>query len=241
MIINTLVISGDGINCERETQFAFKQAGSQTQAIHIQDFLELASLEEFDIIAFPGGFSYGDEIRSGKILAEQIKYYQLENLKKFIAAKKPIIGICNGFQILMQLGLFDNENKLISLRENSHKTFINKWCDLNIIDTDNLWLKNLPKTISLPIRHGEGRITVDSHAEYKAALTYTQNVNGSHKQIAGLSNYAGNILGLMPHPEAAVNNLLLPNYKNKKNQESITSIMFKNAVNYSINLKEELP
>lgn len=240
MSIKTLIIAGDGINCERETAFAFTKAGACSQIMHVQDFLELASLDEFDILAFPGGFSFGDEIRSGKILSEQIKHHQGANLIKFNTAKKPIIGICNGFQILMQLGLFDNNNNQISLQENDHGKFMNKWVDLNIVDENNIWLTNLENSILLPIRHGEGRVSISPSAEFKIALTYTSDVNGSHEQIAGLSNYSGNILGLMPHPEAAINNLLLPNHLNKSNQAGPPLQLFKNAINYSKKLKEEL-
>jgi phosphoribosylformylglycinamidine synthase len=108
MSIKTLILTGEGINCEVETAHAFDKAGGTSTIMHLHDFLLLPSLDEYDILAFPGGFSFGDEIRSGKIVAELIKLHQFEALKKFINNGKPVLGICNGFQILTQLGVFND-------------------------------------------------------------------------------------------------------------------------------------
>lgn len=233
MIIKTLILSGDGINCELETAYAFKKAGAQVTVMPVTDFLEMPNLEDFHILVFPGGFSFGDEVRSGKILAEKIKTCKLKELKEFIAQGKPILGICNGFQILTQLGVFDNfELRHTTLSENDHGKFINKWIELHIADTNNIWLKNLPKTIMLPIRHKEGKVKVNGNLQANIALTYEENLNGSFQNIAGLTNSKGNVLGLMPHPEAAISNLLLPHHKNKNASDNISLLIFKNAVNY---------
>lgn len=229
----TLILSGDGINCEQETARAFELAGATPEITHLDDFLKLESLDHFDMIAFPGGFSYGDEIRAGKILSEKIHNHQFQNIKKFIQDGKPVLGICNGFQVLTQLGVFNDEfEKDFTLEENDHGEFINKWTECKILDTSNLWLKNMPETIELPIRHKEGKVRIQEHTKFKVALCYTSDINGSHFNIAGISNLKGNVLALMPHPEAAINNLLRPNTLNKTNSDAPALQIFKNAVAY---------
>jgi len=233
MSINVLVLSGEGINCETETANAFELAGAQTTQVHLTDFLELDDLNQFDILAFPGGFSYGDEIRSGKILAEKIRLKQYDNLIKFVEAKKPIIGICNGFQILTQLGLF-NEVAPITLSHNNHDKFIDLWVELKLANNNSLWLKDLPETLLMPVRHKEGRISGD-FASDQMALNYQQDINGSRMMCAGLTNKDGNVLGLMPHPEAAIKEFLLPHSFEKANHNLQ---IFKNAVEYAKRIKQ---
>jgi len=238
MNIKALILYGEGINCELETARAFKLAGAQTIIMHVLDFLELESLNEFDILAFPGGFSFGDEIRSGKILAQKIKNKQIHNIKDFIQDNKPIIGICNGFQILTQLGVFDEDERVeITLSENEHGSFINKWATIEVMDQHNFWLQDLPNKIELPIRHKEGNLNWLNKKSPRIAFRYLHDQNGSSEQTAGILNTKGNILGLMPHPEAAINNLLLPNHLNKKDQENISLQIFKNAVNHCKGLR----
>lgn len=239
MIIKALILAGDGINCEKETAYAFEQAGAKSHIFQLKDFYQLETLDDFDILALPGGFSYGDEIKSGKVLAERIKYYQGKNIQKFINDKKPVLGICNGFQILIQLGVFDIKNRNVTLEENSNSKFINKWVNLNVHRSNNLWLQNLPENISLPVRHKEGKIQVIDHSQIIPAITYEFDINGSFSNIAALSNKNGNILGLMPHPEAAINNLLLPHSIKKENNNNIALQIFKNAVKYGKGLKHE--
>lgn len=236
MSINALVLTGEGINCAVETAFAFETAGAKTKIIHLDDFLKLESLDDCDILAIPGGFSYGDEIRSGKIVAELIKLHQEDNFENFIKQKKPIIGICNGFQILCQLGVFntDSGNK-VTLAENQNGKFINKWTDLEIKNSHCLWLKEIKESLFMPIRHKEGRITGKISQE-NIAIKYTNDENGSLENIAALTNSEGNILGIMPHPEAALQRALFPY---KKEKAPINLSLFKNAIAYTRRLKDE--
>ncbi len=231
MITKTLIVTGNGINCEVETAHAFQEAGSQTTILPLHDFLELKSFDDFNIIAFPGGFSYGDEIKSGKIVSERIKSKQFKNLKQFIDSGKPVIGICNGFQILLQLGLFNTEkNKQpITLSENKNKKFINEWIKLDISKMNSFWFSGMNSFLYMPIRHKEGRLRGDIPSQ-NHALTYQRDVNGSHNQLAALINTKGNVLGLMPHPEAAIHSFLLPQFKDK----SVLNLkIFQNAVDYA--------
>ncbi|MAX66220.1 MAG: hypothetical protein CME66_04725 [Halobacteriovoraceae bacterium] len=238
MTIKTLILSGFGINCEQETAAAFEQAGATTHLIELHDFFQLKSFTNFDIIVFPGGFSYGDEIRSGKILAEQIKSHQLTNLKKFCAQGKLVLGICNGFQVLVQLGAFADFNQhSFTLKENIQGKFINKWAQLNLHKNNSPWLKDIDSSLYMPARHKEGFF----YGELKDAqivLSYKQDLNGSQKNIAGVCNKKGNILGLMPHPEAALEDFLFPKDSEKAilNQQ-----IFKNAVTYTLEQKRKTP
>ncbi len=239
MSIKTLVLSGEGINCENETAAAFKLAGSEVEIIPFTDFIQLKSFDSFDILAFPGGFSYADEIQSGKIIAEKIRTSQLENINRFNVQKKPIIGICNGFQILTQLGLFGELP--YRLVQNQQKTFINKWVSMKIQKNECLWLKDLGETIRMPIRHKEGKLYLpeeyqNKYSEMSTPLIYTEDVNGAFKQAAALTNKTGNILGLMPHPEAAIHEFLNPDVpENAK----LNLKIFQNAIDYCQKLKKE--
>ena len=228
MTIKTLILAGDGINCEVETARAFELAGASPTIIPVQDFLELKSLDDFDIMAFPGGFSFGDEIRSGKILAELINLHQKENIEKFIADGKPIIGICNGFQILTQLKVFGE----ITLSKNNHGHFINEWVELSLHEkaskSESFWLKNVDSTFSMPIRHKEGNIQ-GSLNDCIPLFSYDHDVNGSLDQLAGVLNKQGNVLGLMPHPEAGLEPFLFPNHSERY---QLNKQLFENAVSY---------
>ncbi|MDE1153273.1 MAG: phosphoribosylformylglycinamidine synthase subunit PurQ [Micavibrio sp.] len=213
-----IVLSGDGINCERETAFALNFSGAETKIIHVNDLLAAPeSLKTADGFAIPGGFSFGDELGSGQILALKIRHKLGDSFFKMVAAKKPVIGICNGFQVLVKLGLLpypDAKERILALAANEQGSFINRWVSLNVNKQSVCqWTQGLDKaTLDLPIRHGEGRIAFakgTEEAHYSdlqqrglIPLTYTEDVNGSYGRIAALTDPSGAVLGLMPHPEA---------------------------------------
>ena len=241
-LINILIVTGDGVNCERETKRAFELCGAEVRAhiFHIND-LQDQDILDFDIIALPGGFSYGDELGSGKVFSLKLEKYIGDSLKEFLKQKKPIIGICNGFQVLAKLGFF-NDQVSVGLAENSNGQFINKWSRLDIPTSNCIWTKGI-EVLELPIRHGEGRFifSEDSSAnierwsqEGKIALTYSHNPNGAHGDIAGVADHTGLVLGLMPHPEAAVTSELHPGSEHS-DQNGLD--IFKNAVSYTRNLR----
>ncbi|TNF25281.1 MAG: phosphoribosylformylglycinamidine synthase subunit PurQ [Deltaproteobacteria bacterium] len=213
---NFLILSGDGINCERETAFAFEQAGGKAQIIHVNKLLENPSiLESFQGMAFPGGFSFGDELGSGQVLATKIKHGLLEQFHRFVEDGKLVIGICNGFQVLTKLGLLPNhkKNRTVALAPNNHGQFLNKWVGMNVKTEKCIWTKGI-ESLELPARHGEGRIVFSAGKEDEIyqelkengqiVFEYTTDINGSYKKIAGLCNAEGTVLGMMPHPEAAL-------------------------------------
>jgi phosphoribosylformylglycinamidine synthase len=212
-----IVIHGDGINCDAETSFAFEYTGFEVERQHVSDILSASQLLSVaQLLVIPGGFSFGDEIASGKILALKIKNSLQEQLHQFIDRGGLVLGICNGFQVLVQMGLLPDSNRkakpTVSLAHNSGGKFINKWVSMQVPqDTHCFFFKGLTQ-IELPIRHGEGRLVVaggDDSAEAdivrsRAVLRYDEDVNGSFDGIAGLTNDKGNVCGLMPHPEAFV-------------------------------------
>lgn len=219
MKAQVLILSGDGINCEQETALAVNTSGGQAKIVHINELLEQPKLlKQVQAIILPGGFSFGDALGSGQILALKIKYGLLDSFYQFLEEKKPILGICNGFQVLVKLGLlpFLNQKRSMALATNSTGVFINKWAKLNVPENSCcLWTKNLENsTFELPIRHAEGKVVFRKGEEesiYKQlqvqgqiAFQYEENVNGSYKNIAGICDPSGLILGLMPHPEAYI-------------------------------------
>ncbi len=219
-----LVLSGDGINCASETAHGLELAGFSAVVSHSSDLLANPSeLAGASLLALPGGFSFGDEIASGKVLAVKIRHKMLELLHQYIDKGGLVLGICNGFQTLVQLGLLPNSDKrdvpTVSLRHNASGKFINRWVEMSV--NQNTPFLNSLQTISLPIRHGEGRIQMKPDAsadeiafvQNQTALTYNLDVNGSFERIAALTNAKGNVFGLMPHPEAFVRHSQHPAYQ----------------------------
>ncbi len=233
-MVQVLVLTGFGINCERETAHTFRQAGGEPLLIHLNDIIENPSyLEKTKILAIPGGFSFGDDIASGRILANRIRYRLEKPLQKFIDDGKLIIGICNGFQVMVKMGilpLFQKEFKqLVTLTHNNSGRFEDRWVSLKVNTVSPcVWTKGI-EYIELPVRHGEGKfITKDEtvlkqlkdnqqivlqYAKKDKSLAngeYPINPNGSSEDIAAICDPSGRIFGLMPHPEAFWDSKLHP-------------------------------
>jgi phosphoribosylformylglycinamidine synthase len=242
-----IIMSGYGLNCEEETKFAFECAGGVADIVHINDLIaKPRMLSKYDILAFPGGFSYGDDTGSGKAYANKFKNHLSKELVKFLARDTLVIGICNGFQIITNLGLLPG-----ALTFNKGGKYIDRWVDLKKIGVSP-WLAGIER-ISLPIAHGEGRYVIDKE-EYielqknkQIALEYRRgdickwqnlekNPNGSEYDIAGVLGYNGRVFGLMPHPERAMFLHHRPDwyFQKSKNKGDIGAGLqiFKNAVNY---------
>jgi phosphoribosylformylglycinamidine synthase I len=219
-----LVLTGDGINCERETARAFSLAGADPKIVHINDLLERPkSIHDYQGMAFPGGFSFGDDLGSGQILALKLSLVLGDEFRLFVEAEKPVIGICNGFQALTKLGLLPQPfgTRTMALARNSGGHFMDKWVFLEPEkESVCIWTKGINASFPLPIRHGEGRIVFtrgeeDSlHRQYsqkgQIVLRYSEDVNGSYGRIAGVCDPKGLVFGLMPHPEAAISLLQHP-------------------------------
>jgi phosphoribosylformylglycinamidine synthase len=250
------IITGYGINADRELVQAFKLAGDnvlnedsleiEISSTHINDlFASAETIRDMHIIAFPGGFSYGDHLGSGKILAHQIKNRLKDALAQFIRQKKIIIGICNGFQVLTKTGLLPNiqnewQNE-VSLIDNINGRFIDDWVKVRFNqESPCIWTKNLFE-MDLPIRHGEGRFVVSDDNLLKAlqdfnltAVRYIKNLNGSVDDIAGITDPTGQILGLMPHPEAFWMPYNHPRWTRERVLENKGIKIFENGIKYAI-------
>ena len=213
---STLIIRTAGTNCDAELAHAFELAGATAQAVHINRLIEQPDLVDcFDILGLPGGFSYGDDIASGKIFATRLRLRLYPTLRKFIADAKPVIGICNGFQLLTKAGIlpgFDLPEEsppaqVATLADNENARFQDRWVTVKTgAPSVCIWTRGLEE-FDLPIAHGEGRFfappAVLDRLEQngQVSLRYTANPNGSLRDIAGVCDPTGLVFGLMPHPE----------------------------------------
>jgi len=243
-----LIIRTAGINCDKETEFAFNSAGAKTDLQHISYVKEKSKLSDYQIICIPGGFSYGDDLGAGKIFSLELLCWLKDQLKAFIDKGGLILGICNGFQVLVKTGILPDLDfkQKVTLTDNDSGRFEDRWVYLKVV-SKNIWLKDLPELISLPIAHGEGKFYTESsildkiESESKVALRYVDdslnsagypfNPNGSLNDIAGITDASGRILGLMPHPERNMFTHHSPFWKEKE-IIPFGKIIFENAVDY---------
>lgn len=211
MSVSTLILRTAGTNCDAELAFAFEQAGATTQTVHLGRLIDdPAMLERFDLVGFPGGFSYGDDIAAGRILANRLRHRLLGPLQQAVQRGVPMIGICNGFQVLVKLGLLPDPalaRQTVTLGDNTSGRFICKWTPLVAAeDSKCVWTRGLGR-FDLPMAHGEGRFTGPAEVLQRlrdngqVALRYADNPNGSDDDIAGICDPSGLVFGLMPHPE----------------------------------------
>ncbi|MBK9321745.1 MAG: phosphoribosylformylglycinamidine synthase subunit PurQ [Bdellovibrionaceae bacterium] len=214
-----LVLAGDGINCEQEMAFAAKKVGFSIDIVHINDLIQKKFSQEdlkktYKSLFLPGGFSFGDHLGSGRVLALKLKKGLAWDLNDFAENGGVVLGVCNGFQALIAMGVF---GKNVSITHNIQNTFINRWASLQKTKNDNIFLKGIEK-MYLPIRHGEGRLLFDSsvllydNSDFQVSVQYSEDVNGSTEKIAGLVSSSGRIFGLMPHPEAAIRKTQTPQW-----------------------------
>lgn len=244
-----LVLAGDGLNCERETAAAFKQAGAHARIAHLAHLQDQEDpLHGVHILALPGGFSFGDEIGSGRILALKLERTLGPAIERFLQRGGLLIGICNGFQTLVHLGLLPGgRHPQATLTANRPPPgqpagFINRWETLQVEASRCIWTRGLEGDAAMPIRHGEGRLTfgrsepetqravAQLEAEQQIALRYARHVNGSDGRIAGLTDPTGQVLGLMPHPEAATRPDLDPAGGPAGTPTAFGAALFQNAV-----------
>lgn len=217
-MVNTVragIITGSGINADRELQEAFRRSGAEADRVHINDLIrDPGLLHSYRIIGFPGGFSFGDHMGSGLVFAGLFKRNLKNELDYFIADGGLIIGICNGFQVLVKMGVLPNIDgtwlPVVSLIHNERGVFENSWVSVSFNrNCRSVWTKNMAD-VDLPIRNGEGRfiaandeILENLKSRHLVALTYKdRNPNGSSLGIAGITDPTGRVLGMMPHPEA---------------------------------------
>ncbi len=224
MTVKLLALSGYGINCEEETLQAFAHVGASANMIHINDLIENPNiLDAYQILAFPGGFSYGDDTGSGNAFAAKIRHRLGDALTRFVARDTLTLGICNGCQILSRLQLVPGaeaaaEGHAVALEHNASGRYQCRWVDVAVPKSASPWLKGIER-MHIPVAHGEGnfvmreetlRFAQDNHLiamRYvkpdgsAAAGEFPYNPNGAMDDIAGMLDVSGRVLALMPHPE----------------------------------------
>lgn len=224
--VKVLVLRTAGTNCDKEMAFAFQKSGAKTDLVHINSLLEgKTDLKKYHILAVPGGFTYGDDIESGRILANELRFKLAVPLQKFIDDGKLVIGVCNGFQILTKAGILPgptkdqdkNMSQTATLTNNDSGKFEDRWVHLKV-NQSSVWTKGLKEIVYFPVAHAEGKFIPQDESLLNALKQngqivfkyvssegrkpkYPENPNGSTEDIAGVTDRTGRILGLMPHPE----------------------------------------
>jgi len=259
--VKAIVLRAAGINCDMETEYALELAGAKAERVHINRLIEdKDALDQYQIIVFPGGFSYGDDVAAGKILANQIIHHIYEPIQKFIDEGKLVLGICNGFQVLAKTGILPgNEESQSANRKSQTNSVTITYNDSG--KYEDRWVYLAPQTekcifiepgrkIYLPVAHAEGKVVTrdaptleklkfERHVAFKYVDengkegNYPINPNGSAGSIAGLTDTTGRVLGLMPHPERFVRPTQHPHWSRlTQRPDSDGMTIFNNAVKY---------
>ncbi len=250
---NALVLRAAGTNCERETAWTLRQAGAAADILHINELLrEPARLRDYQLLAIPGGFSYGDDLGSGVVFANQLRSRLKPEIEKFIEEGKLMLGICNGFQVLLKAGLLTgrdvfDEPPRATLSWNMSGRYEDRWVDLRIVSEKTPFVSGR-KVVSYPVAHAEGQfIAPDAlldeleqdqqvvfqyvDADGRPTQEFPANPNGSSRAIAGICSKSGQVLGLMPHPERNIRHFHHPEWKRiPKRQWGDGFELFQNAV-----------
>lgn len=231
--IEVCILRAGGTNCDAETQLAFEELGAQAETLHVNELVKKQKLSEYHLLVFPGGFSYGDYVRAGAIWAKWLLVKLGKELKAYVKENRPILGICNGFQVLVEAGLLPGFEGMTQYPEASLATNVPpgyncRWIYLKQGNKGNCiftWKIPKGKVLRMPIAHSEGRFIFLKEREKQllqklhendqlvfrycdkeggyAKNCYPINPNGSFNDIAGICNPEGTIFGLMPHPERA--------------------------------------
>ena len=256
--VKVIILRTAGTNCDYETDYAFKLAGAETELVHVNQLIRGEKhLSEYSILAIPGGFSYGDDISAGILLANELKYKLNEQLEEFVESQKLVVGICNGFQVLVKSGLLRGENgqktrqQNVTLSMNDSGKFECRWVYLKTEENPCIFTKGLKERIYLPVAHAEGKFIADEETLNCIERTgqvvfryvdqdgkptgYPGNPNGSLNDIAGICDCSGRIFGMMPHPERYVNSYNHPRWTREDLPEEGDGLaIFKNAVEYAM-------
>jgi len=252
--VQALVLRAAGINCDVETQHALELAGARADRVHVNRLIENKSLlDQYHILVFPGGFSYGDDVAAGKILANQVVHHLSEPIRRFIDDGKLVLGICNGFQVLVKMGILPGNGAFkqedVTITYNDSVKYEDRWVHL-LPQTNRCVFLEPERQIYMPIAHGEGKIVAkdeetlrrlisDGFVAYKYVDAngqegpYPVNPNGSADSVAGLTDSTGRVLGLMPHPERFVRRTQHPHWSRLGEDLDPDGIkIFRNAVRY---------
>ncbi len=254
-MIKACILFAAGTNCDSETAEACRLAGSVPETVHINQLKSRERrLADYQVLIIPGGFSYGDYISSGRILANELKHNLQDDLLAFHAAGKPILGICNGFQVLVKSGMLPGFERLfepqsVTLDTNDSGRYEDRWVHLRVEDSPCVFTRGIESLMYLPVAHAEGKFLVSSAAVLTrlnrgqvvlryAALSgeppaYPENPNGSEGDIAGICDRTGLVFGLMPHPERFVRREQHPRWHRERLTKPQGIAIFENAVKYA--------
>jgi phosphoribosylformylglycinamidine synthase len=239
--IRVLLMRAPGTNCDLEAVRSFRDLGLRVDLVHTQKVFRDRNLDEYDVLVFPGGFSYGDYVRSGAIWAKECEYRIGKELEAFVDSGKPVIGICNGFQQLVEMGFLPGWEGKSRYPEaalgNSTHGYQNRWIRMRYVGRGNCGILGGLKPgfiLQCPVAHGEGRFILPPERREEllqrlydtdmlvwryvradgsfAELDWPENPNGAYHDIAGICNPEGTVLGLMPHPERAFYGHLMPEW-----------------------------
>ncbi len=249
--VKTLMLHAPGTNCDVETTFAFEQAGAQVESAHINELLRRQKLlSNYQIMVIPGGFTYGDDISAGKILANEVRLKLREDTQRFVEDGGLVLGICNGFQVLVKAGILskstDGGPPQLSLAGNDSGKFESRWVYLSANPTSPCIFTQGITTMYLPVAHGEGKLVgepkildelnvvlyyADETGNIQAGYPY--NPNGSLNNIAGICDDSGRVFALMPHPERFVRWTQHPRWTREPKREYGDGFrVFRNAVEW---------
>ena len=224
--VKVAVLKAPGTNCDGETLHAFTQAGALPELVWLDDLKQgVKKLDAYQILAIPGGFSYGDDLGAGKLVANEFKSVLSDSLGHFLQQQKLVIGICNGFQVLVKAGILPggklNAAQEVTLAWNDSGKFEDRWVYLRPEFNVCIWTQGMEEAIELPVAHGEGKFLTKDQTVLEQLLGFGQivlhyadpegreagypwNPNGSVGNIAGICDPSGRVFGLMPHPERHV-------------------------------------
>ncbi len=224
--VRVLILTGYGLNCDYETAFSFELSGAEVRRVHINDLIDNSvNLKDYHILVFGGGFSWGDDHGAGVVQAIRIKTNIGEKILEFVNRGSLVLGICNGFQTLVNMGLLpgfdcDYTKRQVALTHNDCGNFRDQWVHLRVNSNSKCVFTKGMDFVDFPVRHGEGKFYAESDIVNKieadnqvvfryvrkdgspASLKFPENPNGSLNDIAGICDPTGRIFGLMPHPEA---------------------------------------
>ncbi|MGB9642620.1 MAG: phosphoribosylformylglycinamidine synthase I [Candidatus Ratteibacteria bacterium] len=252
-MVKVIILRTGGTNCDLETEWACQIAGANASRVHISQITTgMVKIVDFDILIIPGGFSYGDDLGAGKVLANEIMLKCWEQIEKFREKQRPIIGICNGFQVLVKSKMLPFWRKhTASLVWNDSGRFEDRWVYLKVENSISPFFKNMPEIIRFPVAHAEGKFVLRSNVLLKKIEKnrqiilryvnpsgepqgYPYNPNGSIAGIAGVCDEKGLVVGMMPHPERALLKIHLPDWTRLKQQceFSYGYQFFKNVIEY---------
>ncbi len=251
--VKVIVLRAAGTNCDVETAYAFEKAGAEAHRVHVNRIAEGSTrLSDFQILAIPGGFTYGDDIAAGRVLANEMRYRIGDEMRHFVDGDRLVIGICNGFQVLVKMGLLpghDDAPEGATLTFNDSNRFEDRWVYLKIESSRTPFLDG-EGIIYLPVAHAEGKFVVNApdllrrlelsgqiivkYCDEKGNedVGYPYNPNGSAGGVAGICNDSGRVFGLMPHPERNVEFYHHPRWTRTRQTEGDGMRVFTNAVDY---------